>query len=175
MISKIHILSVVTITDMETLPQRDFLAKVASTSFMDHWLDQRLGVDRPRCIRRTAREPAHRGHHILLASELRSTTLAPVLDIYWLQPLCILAQRFWQFTASLRDESGFRVVNFWIRHHLYHSLSMLVSKLRKWPLCFRHLHKWYVNCPSVFCFEFYSRDGSLFAGLRRDTADRISA
>ena len=128
---------------------------------MDHWLDQRLRMDRPRCIRRTAREPAHRGDHILLASELRSTTLAPVFDIYWLQPLRVLAQCFWQFTASVRDESGFRVVDFWIRHHLYHSLSMLVSELRKWQVCFRHLHKWYVNFQSVICFEVWHRDRSL--------------
>ena len=70
MVPKFHIFSCVATTDTETLPQRDFLAKVASTSFMDHWLDQRLRMDRPRCIRRIAREPAHRGNHILLASEL---------------------------------------------------------------------------------------------------------
>ena len=67
MVSKIHIISCVAITDTNTLPQRDFLAKMASTSFVDHWLDQRLRMDRPRRIRRTAREPAHRGDHILLA------------------------------------------------------------------------------------------------------------
>ena len=161
MVSKIHIFSCVAIADPETLHQRDFLAKVASTSFMDHWLDQRLRMDRPCCIRRTAREPAHRGNHILLASELRSAALAPVFDLYWLQPLCILAQCFRQFTTSLRDESGFRVVNLWIRYHLYHSPSMLVSELRKWQVCFRHLHKWYVNCQRVFCFWFDDCDGSL--------------
>ena len=144
MISENRIFSCVAITDTETLPQRDFLAKVASTSFMDHWLDQRLRMDRPRGIRRTTREPAHRGNHILLASRLPSTTLAPVFDLYWLQPLCILAQCFRQFIASLRDESGFRVVDLWIHYHLYHSPSMLVSKLRKWQVCFCHLHKWYV-------------------------------
>ena len=141
MVSNIHIFSCVAITDTETLPQRDFLAKVASTSFMDHWLDQRLRMDRPRCIWRTAREPAHRRNHILLASELRSATLAPVCDLYWLQPLCILAQCVRQFSAALCDESGFRVVNHRIRYHLYHSPGMLVSKLRKWQICFCHLHK----------------------------------
>ena len=154
-------------TDTDTLPQRHFLAKVASTSFMDHWLDQRLRVDCPRRIWRTAGEPTHRGHHILHASELRSTTLAPVFDIHWLQPLCILAQCFWEFTAPLRDESRFRVVNFWIRHHLYHCLGLLVSKLRKWPLCFRHLHKRYVNYQSVFCFGVYDRDGSLICRISK--------
>ena len=161
MVAQIHVFSCVASTDTETLCQGDFLAKVASTSFMDHWLDQRLRMDRPRRIRRIAGEPAHRGNHFLLASELRSATLAPVFDIYWLQPLRILAQCFRQFIASLRDESGFRLVNFWIRYHLYHSPSMLVSKLRKWQVCFRHLHKWYVNCQSVFCFGFLDCDGSL--------------
>ena len=107
---------------------------------MDHWLDQRFGMDRPRCIRWLARESAHRGSHILHARELRAAALAPISDLYWLQSLRILAQRFRQFTTSLRDKGGFRMVDHWIRYHFYHCPGMLLSKLRKRQIRFRHLH-----------------------------------
>ena len=97
---------------------------------MDHWLDQRLRMDRSCRFRRPLRQSTHCGSHIFYEPELRTATLAPISDLYWLQSRCIFAQRFRQFSASLRNEGSFRMVYHRIRYHLNYSLGMLVSKLR---------------------------------------------
>lgn len=106
-------------------------------------------MDRPRCFWRPSRQSTHRGGHIFYEPELRAATLAPIPDLHWLQPRCLLAQRFRQLSASLRDEGGFRVVDNWIRHHLYHSPGMLVSRLRQWQICFCNFYKWYAYFRTI--------------------------
>lgn len=130
--SGINMFSLVANTDTKISTQCNCLAKVASAPFVDHWLDQRFWMDRPRCIRRPAREPAHCWSHIFHAPRLHTPTLASVSNLHHLQPLCILAQCFRQFTASLCDERRFRVVHYWFYYHFHHRPGMLVSKLRKW-------------------------------------------
>ena len=116
---------------------------------MDHGLDQRFRMDCPRCIRRPAWEPAHCGNHIFHAPELRAATVASVFDLYCLQSRGVFAQCFRQFTASLCNERGFCVVHHWICYHFHHRPGMLVSKLRKWQVCVRHLYKWYAKIRVV--------------------------
>ena len=106
-------------------------------------------MDRPRCIWRPAREPTYCGGDIFYEPKLCPATLASISDLYWLQPHCLLAQRFRQFAASIRDEGGFRVVYLWFRHHFHHSLGMLISKLRQRQICFRYFHKWYAHFPPI--------------------------
>ena len=120
------------VANTDTSTQCNCLAKVASAPFVDHGLDQRFRLDRPRCIRRPTREPAHCGSHIFHAPELQAPTLASISNLHHLQPLCVLAQCFRQFTASLCDERSFRVVHYWFYYHFHHRPGMLVSKLRKW-------------------------------------------
>ena len=109
-------------------------------------------MDCSRCLRRVARESTHRWSHFFHECKLPAAALASILDLYWLQPHCFLAQRIWQLATAICDERSFRLVNHRIHHHLYHSLGMLVSKLREWQIRLHYIHQWCAIDPVMSPF-----------------------
>ena len=129
---------------------------MASASFLDHRLDQRIRMDRPRRIRRLTRKPAHRRGHLVHERHLCTATLASILDLHRLQPRRIPTERVWQFSASVCDERCLCVVHHRIRHHFDHGLGLFVSELRQWKVRFRDFHKRYAIFNSLTHHSLHS-------------------
>ena len=118
---------------------------MAPAPLVDNRLGERVGMDRPRCIRRSARESTHRWSHFFHEPKLCAATLASIPDLYWLQSHCILAQRLRQLIASIHYERSIFLVHHRVCDYQYHSPGMLVSRIRQWQIRFCYLYKRYAN------------------------------
>ena len=67
--------------------------------------------------------------------------MASILDLHWLQPHRISAERICQQPFAIYHKGSIHMVDQWIRHHFHHCAGLCFAEIFYWKLCIYRIYQ----------------------------------